>query len=106
MVKSSEVPITKSSIQPLAGFILVESLPAETKTASGIILPETSQERPAVGKVIAVGGALYLDGKEIKSPVNVGDKVFYKKGWSGDEIKVLGEELRLVSFNDIMALVK
>lgn len=104
MAKSSNL-ITKASIKPLAGYVLVEPLPAESKTASGIILPETAQERPAIGMVVAVGDALYVDGKEITSPVKLGDKVFYKK-WGGDEIKVGGEELKLVKFDDIMALVK
>lgn len=105
MAKADQALITKESIKPLAGYILVEPIPAETRTASGIILPETAQERPAIGKVVAVGDSLYLDGREIKSPVSVGDKVFYKK-WGGDEIKIGGEELRLVGFSDIMALVK
>ena len=105
MSKSSEL-ITKSSVQPLSGYVLVEPLPAEAKTASGIILPESAQERPAIGKVIAVGEDLVSEnGKVVKSPVSLGDKVFYKKG-GGDEIKVAGEELKLVNFGDIMALVK
>ena len=106
MAKSNDL-ITKSSIQPLSGYILVEPVPAETKTASGIIIPETAQqERPAIGTVIAVGEDILLsDGKQIKSPVKPGDKVFYKK-WGGDEIKVGGEDLKLVRFDDIMALVK
>lgn len=124
MAKSDKLDtqITKDSIKPLAGYILVEPIPAETRTASGIILPETSQERPAIGTVIAVGGSLILDGKEIVAPVKVGDKVFYRrslkasledessssayKKWGGDEIKVAGEDLKLVGFADIMALVK
>ncbi len=106
MAKTDNSLITKTSIKPLSGYILVEPIPAETKTASGIILPETAQERPAFGTVIAVGDDLVLlDGKVVKSPVSLGDRVFYKK-WGGDEIKVNGEDLKLVRFDDIMALVK
>ncbi|KKS65443.1 hypothetical protein A3A14_01350 [Candidatus Daviesbacteria bacterium RIFCSPLOWO2_01_FULL_43_38] len=106
MAKSGNSLITRASIQPLSGYILVEPIPAETRTASGIILPETAQERPAIGTVIAIGDDMVLEnGKVIKSPVKVGDKVFYKK-WGGDEIKVAGEDLKLVGFADIMALVK
>ena len=105
MTKSGNSLVTKASIKPLSGYVLVEPIPAETRTASGIILPETAQERPAIGHVIAVGDLLILDGKEIKSPVKVGDKVFYKK-WGGDEIKVGGEDLKLVKFDDLMALVE
>lgn len=98
--------ITKSSIKPLAGYVLVEPVAAETRTVSGIILPESAQERPAMGTVLAVGDDLVLEnGKVVKSPVEAGDRVFYKK-WGGDEIKVGGEELKLVKFDDIMALVK
>lgn len=105
MSKSSDL-IIKTSIQPLSGYVLVEPIPAETKTASGIILPESAQERPAIGTVIAVGDDMVLEnGKVVKSPVKTGDKVFYKK-WGGDEIKVGGEELKLVKFDDLMALVK
>ena len=106
MAKSGNSLITRASIQPLSGYILVEPIPAETRTASGIILPETAQERPAIGTVIAIGDDMVLEnGKVIKSPVKVGDKVFYKK-WGGGEIKVAGEDLKLVGFADIMALVK
>lgn len=107
MAKSSiNTIITKDSIIPLAGYILVEPVPAETKTSSGIILPESAQERPAIGFVLAIGEERILEnGQKVSSPVKVGDKVFYKK-WGGDEIKVSGEELKLVKFEDLMAQVK
>lgn len=99
-------PESKTSIKPLAGFVLVEPAEAQATTASGIILPESAQERPAMGTVLSVGDDLILEsGKAIKSPVKVGDKVFYKK-WGGDEIKVDGKELKLVKFDDLMAIVE
>lgn len=105
MAKQKSENETKSNIKPLAGYVLVEPLAPETKTSSGIILPENTQEKPAIGKVVAVGNPLYIDNKEILSPVQVGDKVVYKK-WGGDEIKFEGKELKLVGFGDLMAIVE
>lgn len=92
-------------IKPLIGYVLVLPSNAETKTASGIILPESAQEKPAQGEVIAIGDEIIFDnGKSLKSPVKVGDKVVYKK-WGGDEIKVAGVEYKLVKFDDLMAIL-
>ena len=96
---------SKISVKPLMGYVLVQPLEATTKTASGIYLPESAQEKEAQGKVIAVGDDLVFDGKVIKSPVKLGDKVIYKK-WGGDEIKINGEELKLVKFDDLMAILE
>ncbi len=95
----------KVSIKPLMGYVLVEPSEAESKTASGIILPESAQEKPAQGKVIACGDDAVIEGKTVKCPVKVGDKVVYKK-WGGDEIKVDGRELKLVKFDDLMAILE
>ena len=96
----------KVSIKPLMGYVLVEPLEAESTTSSGIILPESAQEKPAQGLVLAVGEEWIIDGgKVIKAPVKVGDKVVYKK-WGGDEIKVSGKELKLVKFDDLMAILE
>lgn len=86
----------KITIKPLMGYVLVEPLEAPTQTASGIILPESAQEKPAQGKVLAVAE---------NSPVKVGDRVVYKK-WGGDEIKVDGIEYKLVKFEDLMAILE
>ncbi len=96
----------KTSIKPLMGYVLVQPSEAETKTSSGIILPESAQEKPAQGKVIACGDDMVLEnGKTVKCPVEIGDKVVYKK-WGGDEIKVDGKELKLVKFDDLMAILE
>lgn len=97
--------IKKLGLRPLAGYLLVEPSQAETKTASGIVLPETAQEKPAQGTVIAVGGPLYDLGREIMPPVAIGDKIIYKK-WGGDEIKVGGVDYKLVRFDDVMAVLE
>lgn len=97
---------TPNKIKPLAGYVLIEPAEAQSTTASGIILPESAQERPAIGTVISTGEDIVLEsGKAVASPVKVGDKVFYKK-WGGDEIKIDGKELKLVKFDDLMAIVE
>ena len=94
------------NIKPLMGYVLVEPQEAEQKTASGIILPSSAQEKPAQGKVIAIGDDLILEGgKFMSAPVKVGDVVVYKK-WGGDEIKIEGKELKLVKFDDLMAILE
>ncbi len=106
MVKAKKNTRTKVSIKPLMGYVLVEPFEAESKTASGIILPESAQEKPAQGTVISVGDDMVLEnGKVLKASVKPGDKVVYKK-WGGDEIKVDGKELKLVKFDDLMAILE
>ncbi len=96
----------KVSIKPLMGYVLVEPSGAESRTASGIILPESAQEKPAQGIVLSVGDDMVLEnGKVMKASVKPGDKVVYKK-WGGDEIKVDGKELKLVKFDDLMAILE
>lgn len=96
----------KVSIRPLMGYVLVQPAEAESKTLSGIILPESAQEKPAQGKVVSCGEEIIFDnGKVMKCPVEVGDKVVYKK-WGGDEIKVDGKEMKLVKFDDLMAILE
>ncbi len=79
-------------LKPLAGYILIEPAAKETRTASGIVLPDSADEKPQEGKVVASGDAIYDHGREITSPVKVGDKVVYKK-WGGNEVKVNGKEM-------------
>lgn len=91
-------------LKPLAGYVLIEPAPKEKKTASGIVLPDSLDEKPQEGKVLAVGDDLVEEGKTIKCPVKAGDKVVYKK-WGGNEVKVEGKELLLIKFEDLMAIV-
>ena len=85
---------------------MIRPLEAETKTASGIILPDTVKEKPQTGVVMAVGqGSWNEDGdKRLPMQVKVGEKVMYKK-WGGNEVKVAGEEWMLVEQKDILAIV-
>lgn len=93
------------NVKPLAGYVLVEPKEAQTRTASGIILPESAtEEKPQEGKVLATGEALVIDGKTVECPVKSGDTVIYKK-WGTNEIKVGDKEYFLIKFEDLMAVV-
>jgi chaperonin GroES len=96
----------KNKIQPLFDNVLVRPLEAELKTASGIILPETAQQKPQTGEVIAVGpGRVTIKGEKEPMVVKVGQKVVYKK-WGGSDVKLNGEEFTLVEQKDILAIVE
>lgn len=98
--------MSKLSIKPLFDLVLIKPLEEETKTASGILLPETAKEKPQKGKVMAAGpGAKNDDGKIIPMIVKIGDVVMYKK-WGGNEVKVEGQEWLLVEQKDILAIVE
>jgi len=90
--------------RPLHDRVVVEALDAEVKTSGGVIIPDTAQEKPMEGKVIAVGpGVRGDDGKLIKLDVKAGDRVLYGK-WSGTEVKVDGKELLIMKESDIMGI--
>ena len=91
-------------VKPLSGYALIEPLEAETKTASGIILPDSAQEKPAFGKVIAVGAAKKHKEHTVEAEFKLNDKVLYKK-WGGEDVKLDGKECKLVKFEDVMAIV-
>lgn len=91
-------------LKPLAGYVLIEPGKKETKTASGIVLPESADEKPQEGKVVACGEAAVIDGQKVECPVKVGDMVVYKK-WGGNEVKVDGSEMLLIKFEDLMGVV-
>lgn len=95
----------KTKIKPLARYGLIEPQEAEEVTASGIVLPDTAQEKPAQGKVISVGAAIKHPDYEEKAEFKAGDTVLYKK-WGGDEIKIEGAEYKLVKFEDVMAILE
>ncbi|MFA5871179.1 MAG: co-chaperone GroES [Parcubacteria group bacterium] len=86
------------TIEPLGENVLIEPLKADAKTASGIVLPDTSEEKPQEGLVIATG-----DDKKIK--VKKGQKVIYSK-YSGSEVKVGEKEYLIVKNEDILAILK
>ena len=95
----------KLNLKPLFDNVLIRPLDAETKTDSGIFLPDSVKEKPQMGVVMGVGaGKMGENGKINPVVVKVGDKVMYKK-WGGNEVKVEGEEWTMVSQDDILAIV-
>lgn len=86
--------------RPLAGKVLIKAKPAEQKTASGIIIPDSAQEKPQQGEVVAVGAAKKDETVEVK----VGDQVLYGK-YSGTEITIDNEKYLLMSQSDILYIL-
>jgi len=86
-------------IKPLADRVLIEPMAAETKTASGIIIPDNAKEKPQKGKVVAVGSGT----KDEKMTVNVGDTVLYGK-YAGTELKFDGQDYLIMRESDILAI--
>lgn len=94
----------KLNLKPTAGNVLIEPQKMEKKTNSGIILPDSHEEKTQVGTVLVVG-AEAADEKGVKrpSPCKVGDKVVYKE-WGGNEVKADGREYLVIKFEDILAV--
>lgn len=88
------------NIKPLADRVLIEPMAAETKTASGIIIPDTAKEKPQKGKVVAVGPGT----KDEDMTVKVGDSVLYGK-YSGTDLKLDGGDYLIMRQSDILAIV-
>ena len=91
----------KIKLTPLADKVIVQQAEAETKTASGIIIPDTAQEKPQKGLIVAVGKGT----KENPITVKVGDVVLYGK-YSGTELKYEGEDYLIMKEADILAIIK
>ena len=97
---------TATKLRPLGDRVVIEPIPREDMTKSGIVLPDTAKEKPQEGKVIAVGpGRILDDGKREAIDLNTGDKVLYAK-YAGTEFKLDGEDLLIVSQKDILAIVE
>lgn len=92
-------------IKPLGDRILVEQLEAESKTAGGIIIPDSAKEKPQQAKVIAVGTGKIVGGKRISLDVKKGDKVLFSK-YGGDEVTIDGKELKILKEEDILAIIE
>lgn len=94
------------NIRPLDDRLVVKPADAETKTASGIFLPDAAKEKPTRGKIIAAGPGKLLDsGKRAELSVKVGDEVYYGK-YSGTTVKVDGQELVILRENDLLGVVE
>ena len=96
---------TKINLKPTPGYLVLEPMEAEEKTASGIYLPDSASEKPQQAKVLAIGPDEVTDsGVKRSAPAKVGDVVIYKK-WGGNEVKLRGVEYLFAKFDDILAIV-
>ena len=92
--------MAKLKIKPLADRVLIEPAEAETTTVSGIIIPDTAQEKPQKGTVVAVGNGT----KDHQMSVKIGDKVLYGK-YSGTELKFEGSDYLMMRESDLLAII-
>ncbi|MFO0996612.1 MAG: co-chaperone GroES [Alphaproteobacteria bacterium] len=92
--------------RPLHDRVVVRRIEQEEKTAGGIIIPDTAQEKPMEGEIIAVGpGARNEKGEVVPLDVKVGDRVLFGK-WSGNEVKIDGKDLLIMKESDIMGVIE
>ncbi|MCC8402260.1 co-chaperone GroES [Paraburkholderia sp. MMS20-SJTN17] len=93
------------SLRPLHDRVIVKRLDQETRTASGIVIPESAAEKPDQGEILAVGpGRRDADGKRVEPDVRVGERVLFGK-YAGQAVKVDGDELLVLREEDIVAVV-
>jgi chaperonin GroES len=93
-------------LRPLNDRILVKRVEEETKTKGGIIIPDTAKEKPAEGKVVAVGtGKTGDDGKRIPLEVKKGDRILFGK-YGGQEVKIEGEEYLIMREDDVLCVIE
>ena len=91
--------------RPLHDRVVIRRLDAEEKTVGGIIIPDTAQEKPMEGEVVAAGpGARNEQGQVVALEVKAGDRILFGK-WSGTEVKLDGEELLIMKESDIMGVI-
>ena len=93
------------NLKPLGDRIVVKPQDEEeSRTASGLVIPDTAKEKPQLGEVLAVGPGEIKDGERIPMDVNVGDVVFYSK-YGGTEVKHDGDDLLILSSRDVLAIL-
>lgn len=93
-------------LRPLQDRIVVQRVAEETTTKGGIIIPDTAKEKPAEGKVIAVGnGKLGDDGKRVALEIKKGDRILFGK-YSGTEVKIDGEEYLIMREDDVLGVIE
>lgn len=94
------------SLLPTAGYLLVEPVENQKQTASGIYLPDSKEEQPQFGYVLAVGADQISEhGVKLTSEAKKGDKVVYKK-WGGNEVKFDGKDYQILKFEDVLAIIR
>jgi chaperonin GroES len=93
-------------LRPLQDRILVQRVEEETKTKGGIIIPDTAKEKPAEGKVVAVGnGKIGDDGNRVALEIKVDDRILFGK-YSGTEVKIEGEEYLIMREDDVLGVIE
>ena len=91
--------------RPLGDRVVIKRVDGEAKTKGGIIIPDTAQEKPQEGEVVAVGpGGRDEDGRRVPMALTAGDRIMFGK-WSGSEVKVDGEDLLIMKESDILGIV-
>lgn len=94
-----------AKFRPLADRVLVKRVDSENKSAGGIVIPDTAQEKPMIGEVVAVGNGKVMDNGETRKPdVTVGDRILFGK-YSGTEVKLEGEDYLMMKEDDIIAIL-
>lgn len=94
------------NIKPLGDRLVIEAIEQDTKTAGGIIIPDTAKEKPKQGKVLAVGpGAKDENGKRIPMDVSVGDIVLFTQ-WAGSDVKLDGKEYKVLKESDVIGTIE
>lgn len=102
----AEATMTKLKLQPLGDRVVVKPIEAKETRRSGIIIPDSAKEKPQEGLVIATGnGKTTDDGKVLPMYVKAGDKILYGK-WSGNEVKLDGEDYLIMHQDDIVGILK
>src|SRR5438067_7662600 len=97
--------MAKTKFRPLHDRVVVKRIDAESKTAGGIIIPDTAQEKPQEGEIVSVGsGARSEDGTVTPLDVKAGDRILFGK-WSGSEVRLDGEDLLIMKEADILGIV-
>ena len=93
------------NIKPLLDRVVLKQIEREEKTQSGILLPVTAKEKPAIARVVAVGEGGVVDGQEVKMLLKPGDKVLYSK-YAGSEVKIENEEYIVIKQTDVLAILE
>ncbi len=92
-------------LKPIGDRVVLKALDAETTTASGIVLPTQSKEKPQEAEIIAIGNGVNEEGTKVPAEFKIKDKVIYSK-YAGTEVKIDNEEYIIVKFSDILAIVE
>ena len=92
-------------LQPQPGYVVVEPAKADKKTASGLYLPDQTDDKSTNGRVLSVGGPTHIDGREVIAPVKKGDHVIFEK-WGGHEIEIGDDKYQIIKFEHILAIIK